>query len=175
MGLVAHTNDDVFGWIVKWMLYVLIGILILLCVCNIVYCCFKRKKHKENAQANTAVNIQLGTTHETHQRIVSCDVNFECERVLTEIKQSKDTEFVVKGGTHGRDVVTMDDGQGHATKSGVLRVHPAPATSTGCITSNDSDSDDSYDLVVSHLMSVKEKQKQTHRRDDLTQLTSEGE
>eukprot|EP01083_Nonionella_stella_P153943 495312_1 len=89
--------------------------------------------------------------------------------ILTEIKKLQGTDVVVKGGTHGRDVVTMDDGQGHATKSGVLRLPRAPATSTGCITSNDSDSDDSL------YVSVKGTQKQKHRRDYLTQLTAEGE
>eukprot|EP01083_Nonionella_stella_P071549 192209_1 len=32
--------------------------------------------------------------------------------ILTEIKKLQGTDVVVKGGTHGRDVVTMDDGQG---------------------------------------------------------------
>eukprot|EP01083_Nonionella_stella_P278902 948554_1 len=86
--------------------------------------------------------------------------------ILTEIKKLQGTDFI---GTHGRDVVTKDDGPGHATKSGVLRLPRAPVTSTGCITSNDSDSDDSL------YVSVKGTQKQKHRRDYLTQLTAEGE
>eukprot|EP01083_Nonionella_stella_P247213 857369_1 len=85
--LVAHTNDDVIQWIEalvreQMVLYVMIALSILLVVCNIIFCCCCRKKHKENVQSNTMVNIQMGKTHETHQ-IVPCDEDVECEMVAS--------------------------------------------------------------------------------------------
>eukprot|EP01083_Nonionella_stella_P074144 200993_1 len=78
--------------------------------------------------------------------------------ILTEIKRLQGTDFVVKGLTHGTDVVTMDDGQGHATKPAALRPPPPPQASPSFL-SDDSDSDDSL------VTSPKGKQKQKHHED----------
>eukprot|EP01083_Nonionella_stella_P240138 839741_1 len=78
--------------------------------------------------------------------------------ILTEIERLQGTDFVVKGLTHGTDVVTMDDGQGHATKPAALRPPPPPQASPSFL-SDDSDSDDSL------VTSPKGKQKQKHHED----------
>eukprot|EP01083_Nonionella_stella_P071548 192207_1 len=61
------------------------------------YSTMRAIKHIECKEDLAALGIQRGV----HQALI-----------LTEIKKLQGTDVVVKGGTHGRDVVTMDDGQG---------------------------------------------------------------